>query len=1076
MIERLIAWSVKNRFLVIILVALSTYYGIWSIGRQPLDAIPDLSDVQVIVFTDWPGRSPDLVEDQITYPIVTKMLSVPNVDFVRGQSMFGLSFVYIVFKDGTDMYWARSRVLEYLQGISRNIPEAVSPTLGPDATGVGWVFQYALVDETGQQTLADLRSFQDWYLRYWLSSIDGVAEVATIGGHVKQYQVVINPNELLAYQIPLKKVVEAIRNSNEDVGGRVIEWTETEYMVRGRGYIQSLQDIEVIPVGVSEDGTPILIRDLANVQYGPDMRRGLAELDGKGETVGGIVIMRYGDNALQVIKRVKERLEEIKPSLPPGVEIVTTYDRSILIKEAIKTLKHKLTEEMIVVGLVIILFLWHLRSALIPILTLPVAVILSFIPMSMMGLTSNIMSLGGIAIAIGAMVDSSIVIIENSHKRIEEWKKDGRKEPYNNMLIRAIQETARPIFFSLILIAVAFLPIFVLEGQEGRLFKPLAFTKNYAMAFAAILSVTLVPALVVTFVREKTYRFKSRFFTRTVNFFVGGEIIAEEKQPISRFLFRVYEPVVRWALKKRKFVISVALLMIVITVPAFKGLGSEFMPPLWEGSFLYMPTAIPGISIEKAKEMLHMQNKILKSFPEVDRVFGKAGRAETPTDPAPLSMFETIVSLKPPQEWRKGMTVEKLKAEMDQALQFPGMPNIWWMPIQTRTEMLATGIRSAVGVKVLGKDLPSIERVASDIEGVLKTLPGTKTVFAERVTGGYYIDFHVNREEAGRYGLTVGEVNDVIQTAIGGMNITQTIEGRERYPVSVRYPRELRNDIDTLERVLVATPTGAQVPLGQVADLQITTGPSMIRDENGSLAAFVFIDVEGMDIGRYVSNAKKIVREQVALLPGTTLEWAGQYRYMLRAMERLKVVIPITLIVIFVLLYLNTKSIVKVGMVLLAIPFAGVGAIWFLWALDYNMSIAVWVGLIALAGVAAETGVIMLLYLDLAFEEAKRKNLLRNLDDLKEAIVQGAVKRIRPKVMAVATTIIALLPIMLAGFHEAGADVMKRIAAPMVGGVFTSFVMQLLIYPPIYAYWKSYTMNQPKEVVKGSKEHAGETH
>ncbi len=1054
MIERLIAWSAHNRFLVIIFVACATYAGMWSIQRVPLDAIPDLSDVQVIVFTEWPGRSPDLIEDQITYPIVTEMLAAPKVKFVRGQSMFGDSFVYIIFEDGTDMYWARSRVLEYLQGIKEKLPEGVSPVLGPDATGVGWVFQYALVDKTGQNSLADLRSFQDWYLRYWLSSVEGVAEVATVGGYVKQYQIEINPRALLAYNVALNQVIQAIRQSNQDVGGRAVEWAETEYIVRGRGYIQSLEDIENIAVAVNENGTPVLVRDLGRVQFGPDIRRGLAELDGEGETVGGIVVMRYGENALNVIKGIKERLEEIKPSLPPGVEIVTAYDRSTLILDAIATLKKKLTEEMIVVSLVIMFFLWHLRSALIPIFTLPIAVILSFIPMSMMGLTSNIMSLGGIAIAIGAMVDSSIVLIENAHKRIEHWKSEGQKEPYNDVLIGAAQETGRPIFFSLLVIAIAFMPIFALEAQEGRLFKPLAFTKNYAMAFAAILSVTLAPALMVTFIREKTYRFKSVFLTRIVNFFAGGKIYGEEEHPVSRFLFKIYEPAVRWVLEHRKRVIAGAFALVLLTVPIYMRLGSEFMPPLWEGSFLYMPTSVSGMSIETAKEVLHMQGKILKTFPEVERVFGKAGRAMTPTDPAPLSMVETVVVLKPQKEWRKGLTVEKLKAEMDQALQFPGMPNIWWMPIQTRTEMLTTGIRSTVGIKVLGKNLEDLERVSLEIETLLKDLKGTRTVFAERVSGGYYVDFIVKRGEVGRYGLTVGEVNDVVQTAIGGMNVTQTVEGRERYPVNVRYPRELRADPESLKRVLVATPSGAQIPLGQLVDLIVTTGPPMIRDEDGSLAAFIFIDVEGRDIGRYVEDAKVRVRDQIRLPAGTRLEWAGQYQYMRRAIQKLKVVVPLTLFIIIMLLYISTRSMVKVGIILLAIPFSLIGAVWLLWILGYNMSIAVWVGLIALAGVDAETGVIMLLYLDLAYDDAKKKGKLNTFDDLKEAIVHGAVKRIRPKLMTVGTTFIGLLPIMWAGAHEAGADVMKRIAAPMVGGIFTSFMMELLVYPAIYAVWK----------------------
>ncbi|PIQ81991.1 MAG: CusA/CzcA family heavy metal efflux RND transporter [Candidatus Omnitrophica bacterium CG11_big_fil_rev_8_21_14_0_20_64_10] len=1054
MIERLIAWSVRNRLFIFILAAAAAYGGILSIQQVPLDAIPDLSDTQVIVFTEWPGQSPDLIEDQVTYPIVTSLLSAPKVQFVRGQSMFGMSFVYVIFEDGTDLYWARSRVLEYLQGISAGLPEGAVPTLGPDATGVGWVFQYALMDESGQNDLGELRALQDWNLRYALSSVEGVAEVASVGGYVRQYQIEIQPAALLARGIPLGRVVEAVRRSNADVGGRVVEWNGVEYAVRGRGYIQSTEDIEQIAVGASADGTPVLIKDLARVQIGPDSRRGLAELDGRGETVGGIVIARPGENTLKVIERVKQRLRELEPTLPEGVRVVVAYDRSDLIHRAIDTLREKLAEEMLVVSLVILLFLWHLPSALIPIVTLPLAILLSFIPMSAMGLTSNIMSLGGIAIAIGAMVDASIVLVENAHKRIERWQAEGKREPFQEILVESAQEVGRPIFFSLLVIAVAFIPIFALEGQEGRLFKPLAFTKNFAMTFAAILSVTLAPALMSVLIRVRRGPPPVGRLRRRIAGFLGGEIRPEEEHPISRSLFRIYEPVVRWVLDRRKRVIAASLGLVLATVPVFLRLGSEFMPPLWEGAFLYMPTTLPGLSVTEAGRILNLQNRILAEFPEVERVFGKAGRAETPTDPAPLSMIETVVTLKPHTAWRPGMTVEKLKAEMDQALQIPGMPNIWWMPIQTRTEMLTTGIRSVLGVKVLGADLQAVEETAKRIEQALGALPDTQSAFAERSGGGYFIDFEVDRAAAGRYGLTVSDVNEVVQTAIGGMNITQTVEGRERYPISVRYPRELRNDPETLRQALVPTPSGAQVPIGQLARLEVRQGPAMIRDEDGVLASFVFVDVKGGDLGRYVERAKEAVAREVVLPAGTRLEWAGQYRYLQRAQARLAVVLPLTLLIIGMLLYFNTRSWVKVGIVLLAVPFSLIGAIWLLWFLGYNMSVAVWVGLIALAGLDAETGTVMLLYLDLAYDRAKKQGLMRTFADLKEAIVHGAVKRIRPKLMTVSTTFIGLLPIMWAGAHAAGADVMKRIAAPMVGGIFTSFLLELLVYPAVYAVWK----------------------
>ena len=1032
MIEKLIEVSSKNRLMVFMLVAIATVWGAWSLFNNPLDAIPDLSDVQVIVFTEWPGRSPDIIEDQITYPIVTSLLAAPNVQFVRGQSFFGLSFVYVIFEDGTDMYWARSRVLEYMNEIEAQLPDGVTPTLGPDATGVGWVFEYALVDTTGHANLADLRSFQDWNLKYWLEAVPGVAEVASVGGFVKQYQIDVDPNKLVAYNIPLKRVIQAVQESNNDVGGRVIEMASTEFMLRGRGYIKSLEDIENTALGTDGKGTPILVKNIANVHLGPDMRRGIAELDGKGEVVGGIVIMRYGENALKVIERVKEKIEQIKPSLPPGMEIVTTYDRSDLILRAIQTLREKLTEEMIIVSLVIILFLFHFRSALVPIVTLPIAVVIAFIPMKLMGLTANIMSLGGIAIAIGAMVDAAIVLVENAHKSLERWEHDGRKEPRSAVIIKSLQEVGKPIFFSLLVITVSFLPIFTLGAQEGRLFKPLAYTKTFSMFFAAILSVTLAPALIPIFIK--------------------GKIRSEKKNPISRALIWLYQPVAELVLRFRKWVVLGAVVVLIATIPIFRLLGTEFMPPLNEGSILYMPTSIPGMPASEAKKILHTQDKILATFPEVQRVFGKIGRSRTATDPAPLSMVETTITLKPKEEWRPGMTWDKIVAEMDEKLKFPGMANIWWMPIQTRTEMLTTGIRSNLGIKVFGDDLREIERVAVDIEQALQKFPGTRSAFAERTTGGYFVDFKIHRQEAARYGLTVGDVQDIIQTAIGGMNITQTIEGKERYPVNVRYPRELRDDLDKLKRVLVPTPTGAQIPIVQLADIFPTTGPPMIRNEDGSKVGLVFVDVTEKDYGKYVRDAQQYILQNVNIPPGYTLVWAGQYKYLLRLKEKLKLVVPVTILIIFMLLYFNFKSVTKTMIVLLSVPFSVVGAVWLLWILGYNTSVAVWVGMIALAGVAAETGVVMIVYLDEYFDRYQQEGRMNTLADLKEAVIGGAVQRVRPKMMTVGTTILGLLPIMWSA--GTGADVMKRIAAPMVGGLITSTILTLAVIPAIYALWR----------------------
>ena len=1032
MIERIIDWSGRNAFLVFLATLFLSGWGLWAVYQTPLDAIPDLSDVQVIVFTEWPGRSPDLVEDQLTYPIVTSMLGAPRIKSVRGQSFLGLSFVYIIFQDGTDIYWARSRVVEYMQGVTGKLPEGVSPTLGPDASGVGWVFQYALVDQSGQHDLADLRSFQDWYLRYWLQSVPGVAEVGSIGGFVKQYQVQVDPNKLLGYHIPLKVLIDAVRRSNNDVGGRVMEVSEREYMVRGHGYIRSLDDIRHIPLGTDRQGTPITVQDVAHVTIGPDMRRGIAELDGTGETVGGIVVMRYGENALAVIDRVKERLKEVTPSIPKGIEIIPVYDRSDLILRAIATLKEKLIEISLVVGAISLIFLFHLRSALVAILTLPVAILLAFLAMYYVDITSNIMSLAGIAIAIGAMVDAVIVMVENAHKRLEQWDRAGQPGSRAAVIIRAAQEVGKPLFFSLLIITISFLPVFTLEAQEGRLFRPLAFTKSAAMLFAAVVSITLAPLLMVWLIR--------------------GRIAPEERNPVNRLLIWIYRPLVSGALRVRWLLVILAIVTVGSSVPLYEKLGSEFMPPLNEGTILYMPTALPGISVTQAGMLLQRQDQLLKQFPEVDRVFGKIGRARTPTDPAHLSMAETVVSLKPEEQWRPGVTWDSLIAEMDKVVKFPGMPNIWWMPIQTRTEMLATGIRSNLGIKILGPDLVEIERIGLEIEGLVQGIPGTRSAYAERVTGGYYLDVHVNREEAARYGLTVEDVEDVIESAIGGKNITQTVEGRERYPVNVRYLRELREDQESLRRVLVEARNGAQIPLGQLARITMTSGPPSIRDENGSLAGIVFVDVAGRDLGGYVEEVQKLIRDRVALPPGYSLTWGGQFQYLERAKARLKIVVPVTIFLIFVLLYLNFRSVTKSLIILLSVPFGVVGSIVLLYLLQYHLSVAVWVGIIALAGVAAETGVIMIIFLDEAYERWQREGRLHSIADLRAAIIEGAVQRVRPKMMTTSAILIGLLPIMWS--HGTGADVMKRIAAPMIGGMISSTILTLIVIPVLYFIWR----------------------
>jgi len=1030
MIEKLIAFSARNAFIVVLLIITIVGAGVWALRNTSIDAIPDLSDVQVIVTANWEGRSPTLVEDQVTYPIVTALISAPNVKVVRGFSYFDVSFVYVIFQDGTDLYWARSRVLEYLSGLQGRLPEGVQPVLGPDATGVGWGFEYALVDRTGQHDLSRLRTLNDWYVRYWLRSVTGVAEVAPVGGYVKQYQIEIDPNALLAYNIPLDMVVSAVRKSNNDVGGRVVEWTGREYMVRGRGYIENVSDVEQVSLGAKLDGTPILVRDVGRVHLGPDMRRGVAELNGEGDVAGGIVVIRYGVDTYSVIQNIKKAIEErIQPALPQGVEVVVTYDRSDLIERAIETLEEKLVEEALIVSLVCIVFLWHFRSALVAILTLPLAILLSFVAMKYIGLGSNIMSLGGIAIAIGAMIDAAIIMIENAHKHIEH---DAGAKSRREVVVEAAQEVGRPLFFSLLIITVSFLPIFTLEAQEGRLFRPLAFTKTFAMGFAALMSVLVVPYLMVLFIR--------------------GRITPEEKNPANRFLIWAYRPFARWVLRHRAVTLLAALALMASTVPVFLRLGSEFMPPLYEGTLLYMPITLPGASVQTAQQILALQDKLIRTVPEVASVFGKAGRATTATDPAPLEMIETVINLKPESDWRPGMTPEKLEAELDRLVRLPGVANAWTMPIKARVDMLSTGIRTPVGIKIFGPKLDGINQIGAQLEGALTSVRGTRNVFAERVTGGYYVDFKVKRDQIARYGLTVQDVEMVIESAIGGANITTTIEGRERFPVNVRYQRYYRSDVNTLRRTLISTPRGEQIPIEQVADIGFSTGPTVIRTEQAQLLGYVYVDVAGRDIGSYVDEAKRVAGQMVKLPEGYYLEWSGQYEYMQRAKERLKIVIPITLLLVIVLLYFNTRNPTKIVIVLLAVPFSLIGAFWLIYLLGYNLSVAVWVGIIALAGVDAETGVVMLLYLDHAYEKFVREGRMKSLEDLEAAVEEGAVQRVRPKMMTVMAILMGLLPIMWS--HGAGADVMKRIAAPMVGGVITSFVLELLIYPVIFTIWK----------------------
>ena len=1041
MIKHIIGFSLKNRFLVLLATVFVIAWGSYSISRTPLDAIPDLSDVQVIIFTEFPGQAPQIIEDQVTYPLTTAMLSVPFAKVVRGYSFFGLSFVYIIFEDGTDMYWARSRVLEQLNFVSGRLPPNVNPTLGPDATGVGWVYEYALVDKTGQHDLSELRSMQDWYLRYELQTVPGVSEVASIGGYVKQYQVEVDPNKLIAFNLPLHKVIKAIKRSNNDVGGRLLEMAESEFMVRGLGYIQSLEDLESVPLGVDKRGTPILLKDVARIQFGPELRRGLVDLNGEGEVVGGIVIQRYGENALEVIRNVKKKLETLKAGLPEGVEIVPVYDRSGLIERAVDNLKQKLIEEGVAVSVICILFLLHLRSALVAILVIPLSVLIAFIVMNQQGLNANIMSLGGIAIAIGALIDGAIVMIENAHKHLA---RDRGKKNHWQIIYEAATEVGPALFFSLLIMTTAFLPVFTLQAQEGRLFAPMAFTWTYSLIAAALLAVTLVPVL--------------------MGYFIRGHVLPERYNPLNLLFTGIFKPIIWLALRMKLPVIAVALVLTAATWIPLERLGSEFMPPLNEGDVLYMPSTLPGISITKARELLQQTDKIIKTFPEVHHVFGKIGRAETATDTAPLSMVETSITMKPKSEWREGITQKMLIEEMDAALKIPGVTNVWTMPIKNRIDMLSTGIKTPVGIKIAGDDLNTLERLGKEVESLLRNVPGTASIFSERVVGGNYFDFEINRAEAARYGLTVGDVQDIIQSAIGGMNVSTTVQGLERYPINVRYPRGLRDDLDKLQRVLIPTPRGEHIPMAQVATLSIKKGPPVIKSENARLNAWVYIDLKDIDVGTYVEQARKIIDEGLELPAGYSLVWSGQYEYMERAKERLKLVVPLTLVIIFVLLYLNFQRVAEATIVMLSLPLALIGGVWVLYYLQYELSVAVAVGFIALAGVAAEIGVLVLVYSNQVFEQRLKNKEIQNSGDVLKAVFDGTSSRIRPIMMTVISTIGGLVPIMMGS--GTGSEVMKRIAAPMVGGMVSATLLNLIVLPALYTLVLQFRFSRRRQPLK----------
>ncbi len=1044
MLERLIGWSLRNAFLILLATLFIVGTGVYALVRTPLDAIPDLSDVQVIVYTEYPGQAPQVVEDQVTYPLTTAMLSVPKSRVVRGFSFFGASFVYVIFEDGTDIYWARSRVLEYLNTVASRLPQGVTPALGPDATGVGWVYQYVVIAKN--RSLEELRSIQDWFIRYQLTKAHGVAEIASVGGFVKQYQVVLDPRKLQAYGVSPARITQVIRDSNRDVGGRVVEMSETEYMVRGKGYLRGAGDLETLVVK-ADKGTPVLLRDVARVELAPDERRGLTELNGEGEVVAGIAMARYGQNALEVIRNIKQKMTEITPGLPQGVTIDAVYDRSDLIHRAIENLKSTLFEESMIVALVCVLFLAHIRSALVAIIMLPVGVLASFLMMRWLGINANIMSLGGIAIAIGTMVDAAIVMIENAHKHIE---RAAPGTPRLRLILEACREVGPALFFSLLIITVSFVPVFTLEAQEGRMFQPLAYTKTFSMAGAALLSVTLVPVLMLLFVR--------------------GNILPERNNPINRLLIWLYRPVIAWVMRWKRITIFTALVVLGASAYPLTRLGSEFMPTLNEGTLLYMPATLPGLSVTKAAEIMQTQDKIIRNFPEVASVFGKAGRANTATDPAPLEMFETVINLKPESEWRPGMTIDKLIAELDQAVQIPGVSNAWTMPIKARIDMLSTGIRTPIGIKVFGTDLGEMEKLSRQIEAVVKTVPGTTSAYAERITGGYYLAIDPDRQALARYGLAIGDLQDVIGSALGGERITTTVEGRERYGVITRYPRELRSDPNIIAReVLVPTMGSALIPIGQLAHITLEKGPPSIRTENALLSAYIFVDIRGRDIGGYVADAQKAVRERVKFQPGYYVTWSGQFEFMERAKDRLKIVVPITLMIIFALLYLNFRRMTETLIVMLSVPFSLIGGIWLMYWLGYNLSVAVAVGFIALAGVAAETGVIMLIYLDHAYRKLRLQRELENRHfsptDLYAAVMEGAVERVRPKMMTVVAIMAGLLPIMWS--NGTGSEVMRRIAAPMVGGMISSTLLTLIVIPAIYALVKEMSA-QPHESAQSS--------
>ncbi|MGD8576505.1 MAG: efflux RND transporter permease subunit [Thiohalophilus sp.] len=1041
MIQGIIDWSLRNRFLVLLLTVILCGWGWYAVKNTPLDAIPDLSDVQVIIKTTYPGQAPRVVEDQVTYPLTTAMLSVPGAQTVRGYSMFGDSYVYILFEDGTDPYWARSRVLEYLSQVESRLPPQARPALGPDATGVGWIYEYALVDRTGKHDLSQLRSLQDWFLKYELQTVTGVSEVATVGGMVRQYQVVLDPDKLRAYNLPLEKVRMAIRRANQEAGGSVIEMAEAEYMVRATGYIQNQDDLRRIPLGVSEQGTPLLLGDIAEIRLGPKMRRGIAELDGEGEVVGGIVVMRYGENALKTIEGVKRKLEQLQNGLPDGVEIVETYDRSDLINRAVDNLNGKLLEEFLIVALVCLVFLFHLRSALVVVISLPIGILVAFIVMYHQGINANIMSLGGIAIAVGAMVDAAIVMIENVHKHIE-------REPLTDenrwrIISEATREVGPPLFFSLLIITLSFLPVFTLEAQEGRMFSPLAFTKTYAMAAAAGLSITLVPVL--------------------MGYFIRGHIRQEAQNPVNRILIKGYQPFIHTVLKKPRMVLGVALALVVLTIWPVSQIGSEFMPELDEGDLMYMPTTFPGLSIGKAQELLQQTDKLIMTVPEVERVFGKIGRAETATDPAPLTMIETTILLKPRSEWREGMTTEKLKQELNELIRFPGLTNSWVMPIKTRIDMLATGIKTPVGVKVSGPDLGVIQEIGKQIEEAVMSVPGTVSAYSERTAGGRYVTVDIDRKAASRFGLNIADVQNVVSTAVGGMEVAQTVEGLERYPINLRYPRDVRASLDKLQQLPIITERGARIPLSEVADIRIESGPAMIKSENARPNGWTFVDIKDRDLGSYVEEAQRVVNDKVDLPAGYSIAWSGQYEYMVRAKERLKVVVPLTLVIIILLLYLNFRNLVEVMIIMGTLPLALVGGYWLLYLLGYNMSVAVGVGFIALAGVAVEIGVVMLVYLNQAYKRTlvdKERVHVPSMEELRNAVIEGALMRVRPIMMTVATIIAGLLPIMLGS--GTGSEVMRRIAAPMVGGMISATILTLVVIPAVFYLWKQYEINKTR--------------